>query len=75
MPEIDSNGVEVGSLVTGLGGAGLHFGQLDLTNPAFNFTNPGKPVTIRIDSISGGTIQAHFIDQEAFNSTGDDLST
>jgi Flp pilus assembly protein TadG len=26
---------------------------------------------IWIDSISGGTIQAHFIDQEAFNSTGD----
>jgi Putative Tad-like Flp pilus-assembly len=24
-----------------------------------------------IDSISGGTIQAHFIDQESFNSTGD----
>jgi len=24
-----------------------------------------------VDSISGGTIQAHFIDQEAFNSTGD----
>ena len=24
-----------------------------------------------VDSVSGGTIQAHFIDQEAFNSTGD----
>jgi hypothetical protein len=56
---IDSNGVEVGSLVTGLGGAGLHFGQLDLTNPSFNFTNPGKPVTIRIDSISGGRVGAY----------------
>jgi hypothetical protein len=56
---IDSNGVEVGSLVTGLGGAGLHFGQIDLTSAAFNFTNPGKPVTIRIDSISGGRLGAY----------------
>lgn len=38
---------------------------------------PGSQVQIMafaalwIDSISGGTIQAHFIDQEAFDRTGD----
>jgi len=56
---VDSNGTEVGSLSTGLGGAGAHFGQIDLTDAAFNFTNPGKPVTIRIDSISGGRVGAY----------------
>jgi hypothetical protein len=56
---VDSTGTEVGSLSTGLGGAGAHFGQLDLTDASFNFTNPGKPVTIRIDSISGGRIGAY----------------
>jgi len=56
---VDAAGNEVGSLVSGLGGSGLHFGQIDLTNPGFNFHNPGKPVSIRIDSISGGRLGAY----------------
>jgi hypothetical protein len=56
---VDPSGNEVGSLVAQLGGSGVHWGQLDLNNSDFNFRNPGKPVSIRIDQISGGRVAAY----------------
>jgi hypothetical protein len=56
---LDPVGNEVGSLVTQLGGSGVHWGQLDLNNSDFHFQNPGKPVSIRVDQITGGRVAAY----------------
>jgi hypothetical protein len=52
------DGSEVGSLVTALGGAGPHWGQVSLANLP-NFVNPGVPISIRIDQISGGRVAGY----------------
>jgi len=56
---LDEKGSEVGALVTQLGGNGSHWGQLDLTNSDLNFQNPRKPVSIRVDQISGGRLASY----------------
>ena len=56
---VDTGGNEVGSLSTALGGSAPHFGQISLTDPSMNFRNPGTPVSIRIDQVSGGRVGAY----------------
>ncbi len=53
------DGSEVGSVNFTLGGSSPHYGQLSLTDPNMNFTNPGKPVSIRIEQLSGGRAGAY----------------
>jgi PKD repeat protein len=56
---VASDGSEVGSVNFTVGGSSPHYGQLSLTDPNMNFTNPGKPVSIRIDQLSGGRVGAY----------------
>jgi PKD repeat protein len=53
------DGSEVGSVDFTLGGSSPHYGQLSLTDPNMNFTNPGKPVSIRFEKLSGGRVGAY----------------
>jgi hypothetical protein len=53
------DGSEVGSAGFSLGGSSPHYGQIALTDPNLHFTNPGKPVSIRIDQVSGGRVGAY----------------
>jgi hypothetical protein len=56
---VDADGNEVGSLSTALGGSAPHFGQISLTDASMGFRNPGKPVSIRVDQVSGGRVGAY----------------
>jgi PKD domain-containing protein/List-Bact-rpt repeat protein len=56
---VGPDGTEVGSLNFGVGGSSPHYGQISLTDPSLNFKNPGTPVSIRIDQLSGGRIGAY----------------
>ena len=42
-----------------LGGSSPRYGQIALTDPNLHFTNPGKPVSIRIDQVSGSRVGAY----------------
>ncbi len=53
------DGSEVGSVGFTLGGSSPHYGQLSLTDSNMNFTNPGKPVSIRFEQLSGGRVGAY----------------
>jgi PKD repeat protein len=53
------DGSEVGSVGFTLGGSSPHYGQLSLTDPNMNFNNPGKPVSIRFEKLSGGRVGAY----------------
>ena len=53
------DGSEVGSVGFTLGGSSPRYGQLSLTEPNMNFTNPGKPVSIRFDQLTGGRVGAY----------------
>jgi hypothetical protein len=52
------DGSEVGALITALGGAGPHWGQISLANLP-SFVNPGVPISIRIDQINGGRVAGY----------------
>jgi hypothetical protein len=54
---VGADGTEIGSLVTSLGN-GAHWGQISLADLP-NFVNPNVPVSIKIDSISGGRVGAY----------------
>ena len=56
---VDTGGNEVGSFSTVLGGSAPHFGQISLTDAGMGFRNPGTPVSIRIDQVSGGRVGAY----------------
>jgi hypothetical protein len=56
---VASDGSEAGSVNFTLGGSSPHYGQLSLTDPNLNFTNPGKPVSIRIEQVTGGRVGAY----------------
>ncbi len=56
---VGPDGSVVGSAAFGLGGSGPRYGQISLTDPNMNFQNPGTPVSIRIDQLSGGRIGAY----------------
>jgi PKD repeat protein len=56
---VGPDGSEVGSVGFVLGGSGPRYGQISLTDPNLNFKNPGTPVSIRIDQLSGGKIGAY----------------
>lgn len=56
---VASDGSEVGSVNFTVGGSSPHYGQLSLTDPNMNFTNPGMPVSIRIDQLNGGRVGAY----------------
>jgi PKD repeat protein len=56
---VDADGTEVGSLSTVLGGSVPHFGQISLTDASLGFRNPGTPISIRIDQVSGGRVGAY----------------
>jgi PKD repeat protein len=53
------DGSEVGSAGFTLGGTSPHYGQISLTDSNMNFTNPGKPVSIRFEQLNGGRIGAY----------------
>jgi hypothetical protein len=53
------DGSEVGSVPFTLGGSSPHYGQIALTDPNIGFNNPGKPVSIRIERLSGGRVGAY----------------
>ena len=67
---VDTGGNEVGSLSTALGGSAPHFGQISLTDASMGFRNPGTPVSIRIDQVSGGRVGAYVftVDKETLDS-------
>jgi hypothetical protein len=52
------DGTELGSLMTSLSGVGS-FGQLSHLTDIPGFTNPGVPVSVRIDSVTGGRVGAY----------------
>ncbi len=56
---VGPDGSEVGSAGFTLGGSSPHYGQLSLTDPNLHFNNPGKPVSIRFDQLSGGRVGAY----------------
>ena len=56
---VGPDGSEVGSAGFFLGGSGPRYGQISLTDPNMNFQNPGSPISIRIDRVSGGRIGAY----------------
>lgn len=56
---VDPDGNEVGSFAAQVGGTGARWGQLDLAAAALNFNNPGKPVSIRFEQVSGGRLGAY----------------
>jgi hypothetical protein len=51
------DGTIVGSIGFTVGGGGLHYGQLDLTQ-LNGFANPARPVTVRVQA-SGGRVSAY----------------
>jgi len=53
------DGSEVGSVGFTVGGSSPHYGQIALTDANMNFKNPGTPVSIRIDQLSGGRVGAY----------------
>ncbi|HLN59316.1 MAG TPA: PKD domain-containing protein [Thermoanaerobaculia bacterium] len=53
------DGSEVGSAGFSLGGSSPHYGQIALTDPNLHFTNPGKPVSVRFEQLSGGRVGAY----------------
>ena len=53
------DGSQVGSFGFTLGGSSPHYGQISLTDPNMHFNNPGKPVSIRFDQLSGGRVGAY----------------
>jgi PKD repeat protein len=53
------DGSEVGSVPFTLGGSSPHYGQISLTDSNMNFTNPGKPVSIRFEQLRGGRVGAY----------------
>ena len=53
------DGSEVGSVGFELGGSSPRYGQISLTDPNMHFTNPGKPVSIRFEQLSGGRVGAY----------------
>jgi len=55
---VGPDGTELGSMITSLSGAGA-FGQLGHLTDIPNFTSPGVPVSIRIDSVNGGRVGAY----------------
>ncbi len=64
---VGPDGTVVGSVGFSLGGSSPHFGQLSLTDPNMNFNNPGKPVSIRIDQVSGGRVGAYVFTVDRFS--------
>jgi hypothetical protein len=54
---VGADGLEIGALITSLGN-GSHWGQISLKDLP-NFVNPNVPVSIKIDSISGGHVGAY----------------
>jgi hypothetical protein len=56
---VGPDGSQVGSKSFGLGGSDPRFGQISLTDSDVNFTNPGKPVSIRFEQLSGGRVGAY----------------
>ncbi len=53
------DGSEVGSVGFTLGGSSPRYGQISLTDSNMNFTNPGKPVSIRFEQLRGGRVGAY----------------
>lgn len=53
------DGSEVGSVDFTLGGSSPHYGQISLADANMKFTNPGKPVSIRIEQLNGGRVGAY----------------
>jgi PKD repeat protein len=56
---IAPDGSQVGSMPFWLGGSSPRYGQISLTDSNMNFTNPGKPVSIRFEQLSGGRVGAY----------------
>ncbi len=58
MVAVAPDGTQLGALPVTLSGAGA-FGQLGHLSDIPGFTNPGVPVSIRIDSVTGGRVGAY----------------
>jgi PKD repeat protein len=56
---VEPDGSQVGSVGFSLGGSSPRYGQISLTDSNMNFTNPGKPVSIRFEQLSGGRVGAY----------------
>jgi hypothetical protein len=56
---VGPDGSVVGSANFTVGGSSPHYGQLSLTDANMHFQNPGTPVSIRIDQVSGGRVGAY----------------
>ncbi len=56
---IAPDGSQVGSVGFTLGGSSPRYGQISLTDSNMNFTNPGKPVSIRFEQLRGGRVGAY----------------
>ncbi len=63
---VGPDGSEVGSLNFGVGGSSPHYGQISLADANMNFKNPGVPVSIRIDQLSGGRVGAYVFTVDKF---------